>query len=124
MDFNYTPEQDAFRAEIRAWVRAALPTGWGDTVHEPLNEAERAVFKRDWDRKLFDAGWAGIGWPREYGGRGTTLVEQAIFLEEMARARAPEGLNIVGRNLAGPTLIHYGTPAQKDRYLRPILSGE
>ena len=124
MDFNYTAEQDAFRAEVRNWVRSALPYGWGDTMHEPLNEAERAVFKRDWDRKLSEAGWAGIAWPREYGGRGATLVEQAIFLEEMARARAPEGLNIVGRNLAGPTLIRYGTPAQKERYLRPILSGE
>lgn len=124
MDFNYTPEQDSFRAEVRDWVRAALPPGWGATVHEPLDEAERAVFKRDWDRKMFERGWAGIGWPREYGGRGATLVEQAIFLEEMARARAPEGLNIVGRNLAGPTIMRHGTPAQKERFLRPILSGE
>ena len=124
MDFNYTPEQEAFRAEVRDWVRAALPSGWGTTVHEPLDEAERAELKQDWDRKLFDAGWAGIAWPTEYGGRGTTLVEQAIFLEEMAKARAPEGLNIVGRNLAGPTIIRHGTAAQKERFLRPILSGE
>jgi len=124
MDFDYTPEQDAFRAEVRAWVRSALPAGWGTAVHEPLNEAERARFKQDWDRKLYEAGWAGIAWSREYGGRGATLVEQAIFLEEMAKARAPEGLNIIGRNLAGPTIIRHGTPAQKKRFLQPILSGE
>ncbi len=124
MDFDYTPEQDAFRAEVREWVNGALPPGWGSTVHEPQNEAERAVFKQEWDRKQFQAGWAGIAWAREYGGRGATLVEQAIFLEEMARARAPEGLNIIGRNLAGPTIIRHGTPAQKSRFLRPILSGE
>ena len=124
MDFDYTAEQDAFRAGVRDWVRSALPPGWGTTVHEPLDEAERAVFKQNWDRTVYGAGWAGIGWPREYGGRGATLVEQAIFLEEMARARAPEGLNIVGRNLAGPTIMRYGTPTQKERFLRPILSGE
>lgn len=124
MDFDYSPKQDAFRAEVRQWIASALPAGWGTTVHEPLNEAERAVFKRNWDRIVFEAGWAGIGWPREYGGRGATLVEQAIFLEEMARARAPEGLNIIGRNLAGPVIMRHGTAAQKERFLRPILSGE
>jgi alkylation response protein AidB-like acyl-CoA dehydrogenase len=124
MDFDYTPEQESFRAEVREWVRSALPAGWGTTVHEPLNEAERAVFKQNWDRTVFEAGWAGIGWPREYGGRGATLVEQAIFLEEMARARAPEGLNIIGRNLAGPTIMRHGTAAQKERFLRPILTGD
>ncbi len=92
MDFNFTPEQDAFRTEVRTWLAAALPPGWGETVHEPAKESDRAAFKRDWDRQLYQAGWAGIAWPREYGGRGATLVEQAIFLEEMARARAPEGL--------------------------------
>ena len=124
MDFDYTPEQEAFRANVRAWVSAALPPGWGDTVHEPQDEAERALFKQEWDRKQYQAGWAGINWPREYGGLGATLVEKAIYLEEMARARAPDGLNIIGRNLAGPTIIRHGTPAQKERFLRPILSGE
>jgi alkylation response protein AidB-like acyl-CoA dehydrogenase len=124
MDFDFTAEQDAFRSKVRDWLTSALPPGWGETVHEPLNEAERAIFKRDWDRKMYRGGWAGIAWPRDYGGRGATLVEQAIFLEELARARAPEGLNIVGRNLAGPTLIRHGTAAQKERFLRPILSGE
>ncbi len=124
MDFNYTPEQHAFRAQVQDWVRSALPPGWGHTVFEPHDYAERAVFKQEWDRAMFAGGWAGINWAREYGGRGATLVEQAIFLEEMAFARAPEGLNIVGRNLAGPTIIRYGTAGQKDRFLRPILAGE
>lgn len=69
MDFNYTAEQDAFRAEVRNWVRSALPYGWGDIVHEPLNETERAVFKRDWDRKLFEAGWPALP------GSGSTAAE-------------------------------------------------
>jgi alkylation response protein AidB-like acyl-CoA dehydrogenase len=119
MDFSYTPEQEAFRAELRAWLQANVPR---ERVPATL-EAE-AAFLTAWQRTLFDAGWAAVHWPREYGGRGASLAEQAIFQEEMARARAPQMMNRVGINLVGPTLIAHGTEAQRRRYLPPILSCE
>ncbi|NKJ40628.1 acyl-CoA dehydrogenase family protein [Novosphingobium sp. SG720] len=124
MDFNYTPEESAFRAELRAWLADALPKGWGETVFEPEDEHERAMFRLDWERKLHAGGWSGINWPKEYGGRGATLIERGIFAEEMARASAPEGINIIGHNLAGPTILAHGTQAQKQRFLPPIISSD
>ena len=124
MDFTYSAAELAFRDELRRWLSTALPAGWGTTTFEPDDENERAEFRLEWERKLFKGGWNGINWPRKYGGRGATLVEQAIFAEEMAIARAPDGLNIIGRNLAGTTLLHHGTEAQRERFLPKILSGE
>ena len=115
MDFSYNAAELQFRDELRGWLTDNLPAGWGESVFEPDDEDERARFRLDWERKLFRGGWNGINWPTRYGGRGATLVEQAIFAEEMARARAPEGLNIIGRNLAGSTLLHHGTEAQRAR---------
>jgi alkylation response protein AidB-like acyl-CoA dehydrogenase len=124
VDFAYSAGELAFRDELRRWLSTALPTGWGTTIFEPDDENERAEFRLEWERKLFKGGWNGINWPTKYGGRGATLVEQAIFAEEMAMARAPDGLNIIGRNLAGTTLLHHGTEAQRERFLPKILSGE
>jgi alkylation response protein AidB-like acyl-CoA dehydrogenase len=124
MDFNYAPEEERFRLEARTWIRANLPEGWGRTVHESADEHERYAFRLEWEKRIFAGGWAGLAWPREYGGRGATLVEQAIFAEELASAGAPEGLNIIGRNLTAPTLIHHGTEAQRRRFLPKILSCE
>ena len=124
MDFNYSAEEDTFRHKARSWIRANLPPGWGRTVHESEDEHERYMFRLHWEKQLFAGGWAGLAWPREYGGQGATLVEQAILAEELASAGAPEGLNIIGRNLTAPTLIHHGTEAQRLRFLPPILSSE
>lgn len=124
MDFSYSPAEEEFRQRLRAWLKSALPAGWGETVFEPEDEEERYLFRRDWDRKLHAGGWTGINWPVEYGGRGATLTERAIFAEEMALARAPESLNIIGQNLTGPTILHYGTEAQKKRFLPKIISSE
>ena len=124
MDFSYSEENLRFRDELRQWLKTALPAGWGTTVFEPEDEDGRARFRLDWEHKLHQGGWSGISWPKKYGGRGATLIEQGIFAEEMARARAPEGLNIIGRNLVGTTLIHHGTEQQRERYLPKILSGE
>lgn len=124
MDFNYSAEEQAFRSEVRAWLADALPAGWGKTVFEPEDEDERAHFRIDWERKLFQGGWSGISWPKKYGGRGATLVEQGIFAEELARAQAPEGINVIGRNLAATTLMHHGNEAQRERYLPKILSAD
>ena len=124
MDFNYTPDEVRFRQDLRQWLEHALPEGWGETVFEPEAEDERAMFRLEWERKLHSGGWSGINWPKEYGGRGATLVERAIFAEEMARARAPEGLNIIGHNLAGTTILRHGSEAQKKRFLPRIISSD
>ncbi len=124
MDFSYSEAELQFRDQLRTWLSTALPRGWGQTVFEPDDEDQRAQFRLEWERKLFQGGWNGINWPKKYGGRGATLIEQAIFAEEMAHARAPDGLNIIGRNLAGTTLLHHGTEAQRQRFLPKILSGE
>lgn len=124
MNLKDSPEQQAFRAEIRQWLRDNLPSGWGQTVFEPQGEDERAAFRLEWEKKLYRGGWSGITWPKQYGGRGASPIENAIFLEEMARADAPDGMNIIGRNLTGPTLMTHGSPAQKERFLPPILRGE
>jgi alkylation response protein AidB-like acyl-CoA dehydrogenase len=124
MDFSYSPAETDFRMTLRHWLADALPQGWGETVFEPEDEDERAMFRLEWERKLYAGGWSGINWPKEYGGRGATLIERAIFAEEMARAAAPEGLNIIGHNLAGTTILHHGTEEQKKRFLPKIISSD
>ena len=115
----YTPAEEAFRAELRAWLAAHLPR---EAV--PEDDAERRRFQRTWQRALAAGGWVGIQWPRAHGGRGATLREQVIFTEEMARARAPDILDPVSVNIVGPTLIRFGTPAQQARWLPPILPAD
>jgi alkylation response protein AidB-like acyl-CoA dehydrogenase len=118
VNFSYTDAEQTFRAELRQWLRAHVPRG--ARIFATL-EAE-AEFLTRWQRTLFEAGWAAVHWPREYGGRGASLTEQAIFQEEMAAARAPQMMNRVGINLVGPTLIAHGSERQRRRYLPPILS--
>ena len=124
MDFSYSEDNKRFRLQLREWLADNLPVGWGSTVFEPADEHERAQFRLRWDQRLHAGGYAGLNWPKSYGGRGATQIEQGIFAEEMARARAPEGLNIIGRNLVGPTLLRHGTEEQRQRYLPKILSSE
>ena len=124
MDFNYSPQEEEFRASLRSWLADALPKGWGETVFEPEDEDGRAHFRIEWERTLYRGGWSCIHWPKEFGGREASQVEQAIYAEELARARVPEGINIIGRNLAGSTLLEHGTPGQKQRYLPRIASCE
>jgi alkylation response protein AidB-like acyl-CoA dehydrogenase len=112
---RYSAEDEAFRAELRAWLAAHVPAG-----PVPDDEEERRAFQRAWQHELAAGGWVGVQWPREYGGRAATLVQQIVFTEEMARARAPEILDAVAVNIVGPTLIGFGTPAQKARLLPPI----
>ncbi|MCA1833405.1 MAG: acyl-CoA dehydrogenase family protein [Actinomycetota bacterium] len=121
MELAFTAEENAFREEVRAWIKENLPPDF----KEPRSFEERLAFSRAWEKKLSASGWAGIAWPKEYGGRGATLMEQIIFHEEMARARAPQiFINFVGINLAGPTIRIHGTEEQRKRYLPPILSME
>ncbi len=123
MDLNLTPQEQQFRDELRAWLLENAPKDWEKRRTEDTME-QRFAFLREWQKKVFEGGWAGIAWPKEYGGRGASLVEQVIFTEEMGRAGAPPLANVLGLALIGPTIIHFGNEEQKKRYLPKILSAE
>jgi alkylation response protein AidB-like acyl-CoA dehydrogenase len=118
MDLTLSPSETEFRDEVRSWLEANHP---GPT---PEGDEASFAFKRDWQRKLNERGWAGLSWPERYGGAGATLVEQAIFSEEIARAGAPGMANTLGLAMGGPTVIAHGTEEQKERFLAPILSAD
>jgi alkylation response protein AidB-like acyl-CoA dehydrogenase len=122
MDFRDSPAEAAFRKEVRSWFAANLPEGWKHRAAEP-GRGDEAV-ARQWSRKLFDAGYAGLTWPKQYGGAGAPHTYQAILLEEAARAETPEHIGLIGIGMAGPTIMAHGTAEQKARYLPKILSGE
>ena len=119
MDLTLTASEAEFQAEVRKWLEENHP----GPSPEGDDDAEFA-FRREWQRKMHEAGWAGISWPEEYGGKGATLIEQAIFNEEMGRQRVPLPANVLGLVMGGPVVIAHGRPEQKERYLDPILSGE
>jgi alkylation response protein AidB-like acyl-CoA dehydrogenase len=119
MDLTFNEREIAFRDELRAWFADNPP---GD---EPEHDEDaHYAWRRDFQRRLADGGWAAVHWPREYGGRGATLTESAIFFEELGRAGAPLPANVLGLLLAGPTIMAWGTPEQKERHLAPILTAE
>src|SRR4030081_2679925 len=120
MDLTFSERETAFRDELRSWLAENAPE---PKPTEGGEDAEHA-WRRDWQRRLYDAGWAAPNWPVEYGGRGATPSESAIYFEKIGRARVPLAANVLGLLLGGPTLMAWGTPEQKDRYLPPILSGE
>jgi len=121
MDITFTPEEERFRAEARAWLAANAPK-----TQPPEHDLKaRSEFDRAWQRTLYEAGYAGISWPKEYGGRGASLMEQLIWYEEFARSGAHEPSTLfVGLNHGGPTLIARGSDAQKAFHLPKILRGE
>jgi alkylation response protein AidB-like acyl-CoA dehydrogenase len=123
MDFRDTPDEAAFRKEVRDWLETNLDGDIRAQISVGPAE-ERIDVLTAWQAKLHQGGWAGVSWPKEYGGRGASLIEQAIFYQEMARAKAPSPINVIGIGMAGPTIIAHGTPQQKSRYLEKILSGE
>ncbi len=126
MDLRDTPEQAAFRAEVRSWIERNLPEGWREgKVREPEDATERVAFLKRWQRKLYDGGWAGLNWPKEYGGRAIGHIEYLIWAEEYTRLEAPNMINLsVGAALVGPTIMAHGKPWQKEHFLQKILTGE
>jgi alkylation response protein AidB-like acyl-CoA dehydrogenase len=124
MNFELTEQEQAFRGSLRQWLQENLPEGWGKTVFEPVDHQQKVAFLKDWSRRLFEAGYAGLNWPKEYGGGGATLMEQVIFNEEIARAKAPTAYNGIAIAMVGPTLIEVGTEAQKHRHLSKMLNCE
>lgn len=128
MDFDYGEAAEKFRIEFRHWLEDNLDPDWrahvGDVnLDNPAAGADHP-WLREWDRRLYEAGYKGIAWPAEYGGRGLSLLEQVVFHEELVAADAPVVANFLADTLLGPTIIKWGTDAQKERFLGPILRGE
>src|SRR5205807_2166240 len=122
MDFELSPTEKAFREEVRTWLKANVPAEAEEP--EAAGQKEWIDKRRAWQKKLHEAGYVGIGWPKEYGGRGATLMEQLIFNQETIAARAPQPINVIGLGMGGPVVITHGTDEQKRRYLEPLLSAD
>ena len=122
MDLRDSPEEAEFRRDLRAWIADNLPDGWGTRAWRWPED--RVAFLKDWSRRLYEAGYSGLAWPREYGGQGAPLSLQAIAYEEFASSDAPEHVGLIGIGMAGPTIISVGSEDQKRRYLEKILTGE
>jgi alkylation response protein AidB-like acyl-CoA dehydrogenase len=125
MNFDFTPEQEAFRKDVRAWLEANLPDDLrGRAFASSRADRDEVARLRAWQKTMAEAGYVGMDWPREYGGRGASIVEMVILYQEMARAESPQLVNRGGVSMLGPTLMKYGTPAQRTRFLRKILTAE
>jgi alkylation response protein AidB-like acyl-CoA dehydrogenase len=118
MDLTFNEREAAFREEVRAWFVA------NDPGLEPEGDDASYAWRRDFQRRMAQDGLAAVNWPVEFGGRGATLTESAIFFEELGRSGAPLPANVLGLLLAGPTIMVWGTPEQKERYLAPILTAD
>ena len=120
MDLTFSPEDEAFRAEARAWLEAHVPA-------DPLPSLDTAAgfeAHRAWERTMFEDRWSVVSWPVEYGGRDLGIFEWLVFEEEYYRARAPKRVSQNGIFLLAPTMLEYGTDAQKARYLPPMAAGD
>ncbi len=131
MDFEDTPEAAQFRAEARAWLEANATlkqaTGNWSEQHLSTEPGAREEYERrtaEWQHTLYDAGWAGITWPTEHGGRGGTVVQQMIFNQEQAAFDVAQGFFLATIQLVGPAIRRHGSDAQKERYLKPLLRGD
>jgi alkylation response protein AidB-like acyl-CoA dehydrogenase len=123
MDFQYSAEQEAYRVKVRSWLEANQPAPLRDTEKEGANDETLWKRLKQWHKRLYEAGWMGLTWPKEYGGQAATFIEQVIFQQELGRLNLPFGCNVLGVIMTGPALMQWGTEEQKKRYLEPILSG-
>jgi alkylation response protein AidB-like acyl-CoA dehydrogenase len=125
VDFRLSPAEEAFRQEFSDWLDTHLPRDFDPERFEfGLTAEQRFAWQLAWHQTLHAGGWVGIHWPREYGGRGASLMEQVIFMDELAKRHCPAGVNQLGILLVGPTLMHWGSEAQKQRFIPKILSAE
>src|SRR5438067_7232020 len=123
MDLTPSATEAALRDELRQWLQENCSWEYGVGLPPRFDDlGEEVAFLREWQGKLASGRWVGVAWPEEYGGRGLGPAEHFVVQEELARARAPELVGRIGVNLAGPTLLAHGTPAQKSRWLPNILS--
>jgi alkylation response protein AidB-like acyl-CoA dehydrogenase len=125
VDFDFTPEQQRFRAEAHAWLLENVPADLKGRAFAASRADRHEVDRlREWQRTLHKAGYVGLDWPAEYGGRGVSIMEQIILYEEMSRTEAPQPVNRGGISMLGPTLMSHGTAAQKARHLGKILNAD
>lgn len=123
MDLTYPPDAEEFRKEIRGWLEDNLPDGWFDADFE-MSPEERTAFNEAWARKLYEGGWICATWPKEYGGKGLSLMQGVVLAEEFARAKAPLRADFFGDTLVGPTILQWGTEEQKQEFLPQIMQGQ
>ena len=124
MDFNYSAEQEAYRTQVRNWLEANQPAPLTAAERERIDEDLLWERNKKWHRRMYDGGWIGLNWPKEYGGRGATFIEQVIFQQELGRMGLPMGINVLGIIMTGPALMQWGTEPQKQRYLKPIIMAD
>jgi len=124
MDLSFTAEQEAFRKKVRTWIKANVPPREKDSSGIEYGDPKRITQLKAWQRKLYDAGYVAMGWPKEYGGHEADVVQQTIVNEELLLARAPGLVGMMGIQMVGPTMIQFGTDEQKQRHLRKILTAE
>ena len=122
MDLTYPADAEAYRTEVRAWLKENLPKGWGEPGFE-LSPDERAKFLEEWTPRLYEGGWICASWPAEYGGKGLDTMKAVVVAEEFANAGAPMRADFFGDTLVGPTILQWGTEEQKKEFLPRILSG-
>ncbi|HEV8474756.1 MAG TPA: acyl-CoA dehydrogenase family protein [Methylomirabilota bacterium] len=125
MDFDFSEREEGFRKEVRAWLEANVPDDLrGKAFAASRADVDEVRRLRAWQKTMCEAGYVGMDWPREFGGRGASIVEQIILFQEMARAESPQFVNRGGLSMLGPTLMKYGTPAQQQRHLQKILTAD
>lgn len=123
MDISFTKEQEAFRQKVKNWLINVIPLVERND-HSSDRFENMVINKRIWEEKVYEGGFAGLTWPKEYGGQGKEDVMQIIFSEECGKVNAPSSLNVIGNNILGPTLLEIGTEEQKNRFIPKILSSE
>src|SRR5213596_271427 len=125
MDFEFSEQEEVFRKEVRAWLEGNVPEELrGKAFASSRADVEEVRRLRAWQKTMWEAGYVGMNWPREFGGRGAPLTEQIILYQEMARAESPQFVNRGGLSMLGPTLMKHGTPAQQKRHLQHILTAD
>src|SRR5437870_10422244 len=125
MNFEFSQSDEGFRKDVRAWLERNLPDDLrGRSFAASRADRDEVRRLRAWQKTMSEAGYVGMDWPREFGGRGASIVEMVILYQEMARAESPQFVNRGGISMLGPTLMKYGTPAQQQRFLKKILTAE
>ncbi len=125
MDFSFSPEEEAYRRDVRTWLDAHIPDWWRATeAREFADEDAQFERLREWHKTLYDAGYVGVTWPVEYGGQGRSHIENALLQQELVSAGAPPSVNGLGISLCGPAIVHHGSDEQKRDFLRPMLRAE
>jgi alkylation response protein AidB-like acyl-CoA dehydrogenase len=119
MDIRFSAEDEQYRLKLRSWLAANMPQ-----EEQPADQDAAFDYRRAWQRKLYEGGWVGINWPKEYGGQGATLIQQAIYAQEISRAKAAQPANGLGISIVGPTIMAHGTETQKKRYIAKILNAD